>query len=57
MRECSTGEHRALDLIVLADAWELAYAQDGHALLFWTIAAHPTADGQPVQNCLRARPG
>ncbi len=42
-RECSTGEQKALLIsIVLADAWELAKAQDGHAplLLLDEIAAH-----------------
>jgi len=42
-RECSTGEQKALLIsIVLADAWELAAARDGHAplLLLDEIAAH-----------------
>jgi DNA replication and repair protein RecF len=42
-RECSTGEQKALLIsIVLADAWELSQAQDGHAplLLLDEIAAH-----------------
>jgi DNA replication and repair protein RecF len=42
-RECSTGEQKALLIsIVLADAWELSAAQDGHAplLLLDEIAAH-----------------
>jgi DNA replication and repair protein RecF len=42
-RECSTGEQKALLIsIVLADAWELSRAQDGHAplLLLDEIAAH-----------------
>jgi DNA replication and repair protein RecF len=42
-RECSTGEQKALLVsIVLADAWELAAARDGHAplLLLDEIAAH-----------------
>jgi DNA replication and repair protein RecF len=42
-RECSTGEQKALLIsIVLADAWELSKAQDGHAplLLLDEIAAH-----------------
>jgi len=42
-RECSTGEQKALLIsIVLADAWELARARDGHAplLLLDEIAAH-----------------
>jgi DNA replication and repair protein RecF len=42
-RECSTGEQKALLVsIVLADAWELARARQGHAplLLLDEIAAH-----------------
>ena len=42
-RECSTGEQKALLIsIVLADAWELSNAHDGHAplLLLDEIAAH-----------------
>ncbi len=42
-RECSTGEQKALLIsIVLADAWELCAARDGHAplLLLDEIAAH-----------------
>jgi DNA replication and repair protein RecF len=42
-RDCSTGEQKALLIsIVLADAWELARATDGHAplLLLDEIAAH-----------------
>ena len=42
-RECSTGEQKALLIsIVLADAWELSAARDGHAplLLLDEIAAH-----------------
>ena len=42
-RECSTGEQKALLIsIVLADAWELSRARDGHAplLLLDEIAAH-----------------
>ena len=42
-RECSTGEQKALLIaIVLADAWELAAAREGHAplLLLDEIAAH-----------------
>jgi DNA replication and repair protein RecF len=42
-RECSTGEQKALLVsIVLADAWELSRARDGHAplLLLDEIAAH-----------------
>jgi DNA replication and repair protein RecF len=42
-RECSTGEQKALLVsIILADAWELARARDGHAplLLLDEIAAH-----------------
>ena len=42
-RDCSTGEQKALLIsIVLADAWELARARDGHAplLLLDEIAAH-----------------
>ena len=42
-RECSTGEQKALLIsIVLADAWELSNARDGHAplLLLDEIAAH-----------------
>lgn len=42
-RECSTGEQKALLIsIILADAWELAKAQGGHAplLLLDEIAAH-----------------
>lgn len=42
-RECSTGEQKALLVsIVLADAWELTRARDGHAplLLLDEIAAH-----------------
>ena len=42
-RECSTGEQKALLIsIVLADAWELSGARDGHAplLLLDEIAAH-----------------
>lgn len=42
-RECSTGEQKALLVsIVLADAWELSQARDGHAplLLLDEIAAH-----------------
>ena len=42
-RECSTGEQKALLIsIILADAWELAKAQCGHAplLLLDEIAAH-----------------
>jgi DNA replication and repair protein RecF len=42
-RECSTGEQKALLIsIVLADAWELARAREGHAplLLLDEIAAH-----------------
>ncbi|MBV9542239.1 MAG: DNA replication/repair protein RecF [Alphaproteobacteria bacterium] len=42
-RECSTGEQKALLIsIVLADAWELSQARDGHAplLLLDEIAAH-----------------
>ncbi len=41
--ECSTGEQKALLIsIVLADAWELSAARDGHAplLLLDEIAAH-----------------
>ncbi len=42
-RECSTGEQKALLIsIVLADAWELSAAREGHAplLLLDEIAAH-----------------
>jgi DNA replication and repair protein RecF len=42
-RECSTGEQKALLVsIILADAWELSRARDGHAplLLLDEIAAH-----------------
>lgn len=42
-RECSTGEQKALLVsIILADAWEMARARDGHAplLLLDEIAAH-----------------
>ncbi len=42
-RDCSTGEQKALLIsIVLADAWELASARDGHAplLLLDEVAAH-----------------
>lgn len=42
-RDCSTGEQKALLIsIVLADAWELARARDGHApiLLLDEVAAH-----------------
>jgi DNA replication and repair protein RecF len=42
-RDCSTGEQKALLIsIVLADAWELTEARDGHAplLLLDEIAAH-----------------
>jgi len=42
-RECSTGEQKALLIsIILADAWELSAARDGHAplLLLDEIAAH-----------------
>ncbi len=42
-RECSTGEQKALLIsIILADAWELSKAHDGHAplLLLDEIAAH-----------------
>ncbi len=42
-RECSTGEQKALLVsIVLADAWELSRAREGHAplLLLDEIAAH-----------------
>ncbi len=42
-RDCSTGEQKALLIsIVLADAWELAQARDGHAplLLLDEVAAH-----------------
>jgi DNA replication and repair protein RecF len=42
-RECSTGEQKALLIsIVLADAWELSSAREGHAplLLLDEIAAH-----------------
>ena len=41
--DCSTGEQKALLIsIVLADAWELARARDGHApiLLLDEVAAH-----------------
>ncbi|GAA0539435.1 DNA replication and repair protein RecF [Rhizomicrobium palustre] len=42
-KECSTGEQKALLVsIILADAWELSRARDGHAplLLLDEIAAH-----------------